>query len=97
MKTAENEKGNIAVESQDIDKEVDVLVEELSSAPYEWTCKLSKPVLFGENTYEELHFNFGKLTAQDGIDIETELHRQTHIHRAGFRRQLFNACCGARL
>lgn len=73
MKIAENEKRNVLAESQDIDKEVDVLVEELSSTPYEWTCKLSKPVMFGENTCEELHFNFGKLTAQDGIDIESEL------------------------
>lgn len=73
MKTAENEKKNIDVEPQNIDKEVDDLVEELSSTPYEWTCKLSKSVTFGEITYEELHFNFGKLTAQDGIDIESEL------------------------
>lgn len=73
MKTAENEKRNIDVEPQNIDKEVDDLVEELSSTPYEWTCKLSNPVVFGESTYEELHFNFGKLTAQDGIDIESEL------------------------
>lgn len=73
MKTAENEKRNIDVEPQNIDKEVDILVKDLSSTPYEWTCELSKPVTFDEITYEELHFNFGKLTAQDGIDIESEL------------------------
>lgn len=73
MNTTEIKKGNAAEETQGVDKEVDDIVEEISTSAYEWTRKLSKPITYGEKTYEELRFNFGKLTAQDGLNIESEL------------------------
>lgn len=38
-----------------------------------FTIKLKKPFPFEGKTYEELHFDFGKLTGNDCLAIENEL------------------------
>lgn len=38
-----------------------------------FTIKLKKPVEYNGTSYEELHFNFNKLTGRDCLAIENEL------------------------
>lgn len=38
-----------------------------------WKCKLSKPITYNGVEYNELTFNFGKLTGADALNIEDEL------------------------
>lgn len=40
---------------------------------YEYVHKLNKPFEYEGRTYETMHFNWGKLTGNDGLAIETEM------------------------
>lgn len=40
---------------------------------YEYVHKLAKPFEYEGKTYESMHFNWGKLTGNDGLAIENEM------------------------
>lgn len=66
----------IEVEEMRIDETEMEEAERLAEAAenkYQYIHKFNTPVTYEDKTYEKLHFDWGKLTGNDGIAIETEM------------------------
>lgn len=59
--------------TEEDEKKVEEIAEEMISAEGQWEYKLIKPIdIMGEH-YDTLHFDFEKLTAADALNIDDEL------------------------
>lgn len=59
--------------TEEDEKKIDEIAEEMESAEGQWEYKLTKPVTFEGEQYDTLHFDFDKLTTEDALNIDDEL------------------------
>lgn len=69
----ENNKANKEQEVEIDGKELEKAEELAKENEDEYTHVLKKPFQYEEGTYKELHFEWGKLTGNDGLKIENEM------------------------
>ncbi len=69
---AKEEIKNTGLTEED-EKKIDEIADDMESAEGQWEYKLIKPIFFEGRQYDTLHFDFENLTAEDALNIDDEL------------------------
>ncbi len=59
--------------TEEDEKKIDEIANEMEAAEGQWEYKLIKPIFFEGKQYDTLHFDFENLTAEDALNIDDEL------------------------
>ncbi|MCM1486784.1 MAG: hypothetical protein NC203_00325 [Firmicutes bacterium] len=74
--------------TEDEEKRVDEVAEEMEATEGQLEYKLIKPILLEGTQYDTLHFDFESLTTEDALNIDDELEAKGH---ASYMAEAFNS------